>query len=941
MKFLHITDLHFCPEMDGRDSRKMREQIIDYIKDKNLKADELFVTGDYRHAGLQMGEPIEKSAGQAVQLILKIASAAGITDVEHIHLIPGNHDLDRGKAKAEKDENRKRILEIRDAYSVSAGNFKEDDLLFLKGQFQFFYKVCELLYGEKNPWKGNPLHTYRIVDNTAVVYMNTAITHQADEDRGHLIIGNDELDLLLSEIENHFPGMPVIVLAHHASEYFEKEERAAVELIFRRYPVFLYLCGDAHTTWWRKINDYLEITMGCLKSAEGTESTFLYGDSLTENYQAHFWIGKFASGKDHENGWAPYQQFNDTILKNRPKRVVTRRLVEQDKEQLENEMLLPWMRHSLSYRAVFPELFIDPVMIGRKIRIEPSIEELLERYKDKNIAFTGGAGSGKTTLMRYIYLYKNPECEFLYLKAGALRRSYNVLSAYERSVIDLLYSGKSLRKRRIILLDEMDEAFLDSQKQLGRLIDRLCGKRGKLSVWFGWRTEHLNQSMTEKLSHFLDNEIEICKWDPEKVIAYINTYEEKVKVQGLRKRFEALVDKNNEIYKFAETPFHLVLITYLLEESMGENGRELDVSDLNIYSLYRQFFFCWLEKEKGRGTSVLQRESIEIELHKAAKALYYGKSYAVRCSDTAVTDLLVFSYRDKRNGDWIASNFWHRSLCAYFYADSVFQAIKKGGISLIRAFDQPLRNDVTDIVRAAFAYVQDTEDLSALQNNMMRLYDLTIHLEEENSDPESCREIGSLSNSQILILQNELIYLITRLPNNQTGVADFIDEAYRNTDNRYLKLDLAYGAVLTGPSWVGLDYARSLVPGSESDLTNRSWTVAYFGDVQANPYSYCDTGECTWEKSRNARLKRFRSNSWKALRFRILDFPLMYCFYASRGWWDVNEEDLKTIRNASVDDEIYTEGEKNFLRETKNRLTEEFGRQLCRKGREHESGSDV
>ena len=67
----------------------------------------------------------------------------------------------------------------------------------------------------------------------------------------------------------------------------------------------------------------------------------------------------------------------------------------------------------------------------------------------------------------------------------------------------------------------------------------------------------------------------------------------------------------------------------------------------------------------------------------------------------------------------------------------------------------------------------------------------------------------------------------------------------------------------------------------------------------------------------------------------------MYCFYASRGWWDVNEEDLKTIRNASVDDEIYTEGEKNFLRETKNRLTEEFGRQLCRKGREHESGSDV
>lgn len=60
--------------------------------------------------------------------------------MEHIYLIPGNHDLERGKTKMEKDENRKRILEIRDAYSASAGNFKEDDLLSLKEQWQFFIK---------------------------------------------------------------------------------------------------------------------------------------------------------------------------------------------------------------------------------------------------------------------------------------------------------------------------------------------------------------------------------------------------------------------------------------------------------------------------------------------------------------------------------------------------------------------------------------------------------------------------------------------------------------------------------------------------------------------------------------------------------------------------------------------------------------------------------
>ena len=160
MKFLHITDLHFCPEKDGRDSRKMREQIIDYIKDKNLKADELFVTGDYRHAGLQMGEPIEKSAGQAVQLILKIASAAGITDVEHIHLIPGNHDLDRGKTKAEKDENRKRILEIRDAYSVSAVTLRRMTCCSLRDSFSSFIKSANFCTERRIRGRGIPfIHT--------------------------------------------------------------------------------------------------------------------------------------------------------------------------------------------------------------------------------------------------------------------------------------------------------------------------------------------------------------------------------------------------------------------------------------------------------------------------------------------------------------------------------------------------------------------------------------------------------------------------------------------------------------------------------------------------------------------------------------------------------------------------------------------------------------
>ena len=148
-----------------------------------------------------------------------------------------------------------------------------------------------------------------------------------------------------------------------------------------------------------------------------------------------------------------------------------------------------------------------------------------------------------------------------------------------------------------------------------------------------------------------------------------------------------------------------------------------------------------------------------------------------------------------------------------------------------------------------------------------------------------------------------------------------------------MKLDIAYGAVLTEHSRVGLEYAKSLKPGSDSDKINRSWTVAYFGDVQANPYLYQDTRKASWKKSREARLKRFQSDKRKALKFRILDIPLMYCFYVSREWKDVNPKDFAIIKQTVVDHPIYTEEEKEFLREQKKQLVEEYEKNLRRYNR--------
>lgn len=296
MKFMHLSDLHFNPRNDGRASRYIRSELIPYLKELNFTADELLITGDYRHAGYQKN-PTPEDIDAVANYIRDIATAIHITDVEHIHLIPGNHDRSRGKGEATK------MAGIRKNYDPANGVFDNKDLQFLLRKFKYFGKICDTLYGSKNYWKSGDLHTYRVLGETAFLYLNTAVMHNYDEDRKQhrLIIGTDCFDQLLDAISEKYPDYPVVVLAHHSPDYFVKGEKEAVEEILRRHPkAILYLCGDAHEAWLRKVNYHLEITMGCLKQERHAEPTFLCGDTGTQHFSVHHWVG----------AWEPYVAAN-------------------------------------------------------------------------------------------------------------------------------------------------------------------------------------------------------------------------------------------------------------------------------------------------------------------------------------------------------------------------------------------------------------------------------------------------------------------------------------------------------------------------------------------------------------------------------------------------------------------------------------------------------
>ena len=138
MKWLHLSDLHFNPEQDGTDTNFLREKLKDFLIEKEVKADKLFLTGDFRDASRQVDS--DENAEKVVQYIHEVAEIVGVSDIQNILCVPGNHDLDRSI------NNRKELIcKIKRSYRPQDGNF--NNASYLVEAFTFYKRVLNKLYG--------------------------------------------------------------------------------------------------------------------------------------------------------------------------------------------------------------------------------------------------------------------------------------------------------------------------------------------------------------------------------------------------------------------------------------------------------------------------------------------------------------------------------------------------------------------------------------------------------------------------------------------------------------------------------------------------------------------------------------------------------------------------------------------------------------------------
>ena len=216
----------------------------------------------------------------------------GITDEKHIHLVPGNHDLNRKKALR---ENNVRGIYPRYSQKIMDGDLDEAvlnsaEIKHLGSAFTFYRAVLENLYSSdraKRIWAAmqRNIHYYDVECNPYfnILCINTAImsVEESEAEKGKLVVSHTHVHKALCEMKaaNPTDHKPVIVLAHHPLEHLHYSEQEQLkEKYFYDCGVYVYLSGHSHeTSCSTKNSNYMFVTQGSLRTEKGAQIGFSIG----------------------------------------------------------------------------------------------------------------------------------------------------------------------------------------------------------------------------------------------------------------------------------------------------------------------------------------------------------------------------------------------------------------------------------------------------------------------------------------------------------------------------------------------------------------------------------------------------------------------------------------------------------------------------------------
>lgn len=204
--WLHLSDIHLNKR--DVDSRRMRNRLLDYMKELGTQIDYIFITGDLRYA------PMGEFAADTVDYINKLLSVTNLT-VDRLFIVPGNHDIERdadGRAEA--------ILESIKEYSPKDGALASDKMAAVHYGHTEFRKMMHIIYHENQEQAANydddeKPHFVTETKDFNIICIDTALTYTKQRNND-LFIGTEYIMDLLEELNQDKPS---IILTHYSFDF--------------------------------------------------------------------------------------------------------------------------------------------------------------------------------------------------------------------------------------------------------------------------------------------------------------------------------------------------------------------------------------------------------------------------------------------------------------------------------------------------------------------------------------------------------------------------------------------------------------------------------------------------------------------------------------------------------------------------------------------------
>lgn len=584
----------------------------------------------------------------------------------------------------------------------------------------------------------------------------------------------------------------------------------------------------------------------------------------------------------------------------------------------ENQPTLDAFRSDLSWGNLIETYFIDLKYYLRKSRREiVGVNTLAEECFHKNLLLLAPTGYGKSTTLLYLYIKGNRKAErhFYYLTASVFTKKRNKLNDYDKVLRSKIENRKHIDG--LILLDGLEEAYNKNYSGATELLSKI--ELSKNNVWVACRPDYY-EHISREIVKYYDDIAEIEQWKETEFYDFImhdlNIDESDYIKSIISSLKENTINSSTSIY----CPFYATILMFIASNS--PHTKRI----FNEYDLIAYFLEIWLSREiENKGYAIGVDQCLH-RLKEIAIDVYKNKYPTLK--DDVISDAIRGLLRIPHYRSFVVDSFYHREFLVYLIVSGMIEAATNNINEIVYWYSQTFYDDVTNLYKRALESL-DREKHLLIYHNLYNVY------KRSYEDIHSIKqELGSYSYKidkwAILRLRDEILYFIFRLyKTNREDLDAFFDYAKKHCDYTMLSLGLAYGMAGIGQHPYTLEFAKKLCNNSDEEIVNRSWAVCFFGDVSGDGFSYKDTEKCSWNNVKRAKLKRLEKHEEKAYRYRLLDLPLLKCFYKSREYEGCTSyKEYMKIYNIDISYSGYSDDEKSFLEEQKATLVMEYRKHL-------------